>query len=286
MHENILHEIWNFLKIKYDIQKVISEEEYSDSYNFFGFSNQNWQILDDLILNIRTDFNVAKFLTNKPYGQLDHFIELTKSNNSDNLRILNIIINTFINFEFKYSPEKSTKLILELNEKLKPFSKKYDEENHIIININDIMIEKTLENTLKVLDNKKYGATKKEYLDALEAFNSGRYQDTLVHSNKALESLLKCICDVRGIYRDKDTVNSLVEILKNHNFFDDFVYLIANINNLTGIFQTGVNSLRNKSAAHGGGLEPHDPDSNLAQLSLNLSISYINFLININEKTI
>lgn len=285
MNKNILHEIWNFLKIKYDIQLILHQEK--KSYNsFHGYSNESWRILDDLILRLRTFFNNAEFLTNKPYGQLDLFISLTHSHNSHCLIISNIIVNTFVDYEVKKFPNKSNILINDLNNLIKQFSKKYDYNQKIIYTINEIQLEKTLENSFIALENKKYGATKKEYLDALESFNDGRYQDTLVHSNKALESLLKCICDDRGIYRDKDTVNALVEILKNNNFFDDFVYLIANINNLAGLFQTGVNSLRNKSAAHGGGQAPHDPDYNLAQLSLNLSISYINFLININEKTI
>lgn len=289
---NIVESVWNRIYLEFDFEHVIHIET-SNIFNGYGKYERRKSMIEEIIKIILLEFNQKNlniFSCNSTinssykYSKLNYIMRNYQFNNIESEKILSILVFVAKN---SYLPKEAIQLecfINEINKILHKFNKEYIDDN--IISVESELQSENIKSALRILEDSIYGATKTEYEEALKSYEELRFKNSITECNSSLESLLKCTCNKYGITPKGDTVGKLVESLNDSHYFKDFSYLIENLNHLSGIFKSGVNNIRNKDAAHGGGLTPNDPDQIIAKLALDLTTSYILYFVksNLREK--
>jgi hypothetical protein len=118
-----------------------------------------------------------------------------------------------------------------------------------------------------------------EFLDAHRKYREGERKDAILGAAKAFESTLKSICTERGweFNQNKDTANRLIKIVLDNKLFPE--YLQNQFTHLTGILESGIATIRNKTAGHGQGTTIQEVPEHLVSYALHLTASNIVFLI-------
>ena len=98
------------------------------------------------------------------------------------------------------SPEAADRAIQELNGRFKEHSVGYYYENRKIICVDDEFIHsEVVQPALGILNREEYAVARQEFLQAHEHYRAGRTKEALNECLKSLESVMKSICDRRGI---------------------------------------------------------------------------------------
>jgi hypothetical protein len=118
-----------------------------------------------------------------------------------------------------------------------------------------------------------------EFLDAHRKYREGEHKDAILGAAKAFESVLKAICTARHWTFDphKDAASKLVRIVLDNKLIPE--YLQNQFTHLLGVLDTGISTIRNKSASHGQGATVQDVPEHLVSYALHLTASNIVFLI-------
>ena len=175
--------------------------------------------------------------------------------------------------------------ISELNERFKEHSVGYQFESNKIIRVDSEFIHaEVVKPTLMVLRGEFFKGANEEFLMAHEHYRHGRHKECLVYCLKAFESTMKAICKIRGWpTQPGNTASNLITICLKNGLLP--TYLESQFNSLRSLLETGIPTIRNKSAAHGQGVDIVEVPEYLARYALNLTATNILFLAEANEST-
>ncbi|KNF08520.1 abortive infection protein [Gottschalkia purinilytica] len=141
--------------------------------------------------------------------------------------------------------------------------------------------EEIIKPCLKLIYDESFKGVEDEFFKAHEHFINGDYKDSITSANKAFESTLKTLCDLKryDYNKDKDTVYTLLNILSDNGFVP--TYLKRHFSTLLKTLSSGLPTLRNKRGGHGQGSEKIIVPEYYAKYAINLAATNISFLINI-----
>ncbi len=189
---------------------------------------------------------------------------------NSNERIMNEV-NTNIN-----------KCIDELNYRFKQHNLGYEFVNGEIIRIdNKLLHQEVIKPALRLLYEEGFDGAEDEFRKAFEYRRKGDNRNAILEAGKSFESTIKTICDRKKYTynKAKDTIKSLIYILKNNNFYPS--YMSPHIANLMVTLETGLPVMRNKNAGHGQGSTIAPIPDEFAEYALNLAATNIVMLIGI-----
>lgn len=191
--------------------------------------------------------------------------------------------------EYSFRHDTTTKMtpddaIEELNARFFEHDLGYQFESRSIIRVDTQFIHaETVKPALQLLTRKEYEGANEEFLNAHKNYRRGRYKECLADSNKALESVLKSICEQRGwTYQESDTAKRLLDICFDNRLIPPF--LQSEFTALRSSIQSGVPTTRNRLGGHGQGAEPKAVPAYLAKYILGLSASSIVLLVDANDE--
>ena len=136
---------------------------------------------------------------------------------------------------------------------------------------NQIAYTQALVPALELLQRTYFRSANNEFLEALEHYRKGEYEDCLTKCGSTFESVLKVLCDRKGWpYRQNDTASTLVKTFLNYtsleNYFEPLLMILP--------------TLRNKlSSAHGAGTTTNNVPQHRAQYAINCTASAILLLV-------
>lgn len=174
------------------------------------------------------------------------------------------------------TPDES---IEELNERFKEHGVGYVFEAGEIIRVDSTYAHSEIvKPTISLLQSRTFEGANEEYLKAHEHYRHGRNKECLTDCLKALESVLKTICKLKGwSYQETDTSSKLIQICFTNELVPS--YTQNQYTSLQNLLVSGIPTLRNKVGAHGQGQVPQMVDDELARYGLNLTGTNIILLI-------
>ncbi|WP_335903646.1 STM4504/CBY_0614 family protein [Shewanella algae] len=190
--------------------------------------------------------------------------------------------SNWIDFETHDNPsENPDDALAEINERMKRDGFGYEFTNGILVRIDDQYIHsEVVKPALLILQD--FDGARGEFLSAHEHYKHGAYEECILDCCKSFESLMKTICHDRGWITNKEmgTLPASKLIIKcvENKLIPDYMQ-----NQFTGfkqLLESGVPSIRNKSAGHGVGKETRDIPQGLVSYALHLTATNLVFLGN------
>ncbi len=239
-----------------------------------------------------------EFYGDDAIDELKEFIKSSK-NTSELLDIIDIFTqNIYSEIEQRKSSEDSYSInrikeieqeIDNLNTRFLESNLGYQVQNGQLIKINSQHIHREIiQPALQLIYDENFNGSDEEFRKAFKHFRGGDYKEAINEASKALESVLKTICErMNWQSKEGDTANKLIEIVKNKRLFPN--ELESYYNSLTQILSSGTPTIRNKNSGHGQGSHSKEVPQHLASFAINQAASSIIFLIqsykNINNPT-
>lgn len=173
--------------------------------------------------------------------------------------------------------------IAELNARMMEAGFGYQFENSHIIQMSDEFNHKeVILPALNLLAEPRFATAQKEFLEAHSAFRARDYEKTLIECAKALEGVLKILAKKRKWgTKETDTASTLIAAAFSNNFVPP--YMQSQFTALRSLLESGVPTLRNKSAAHTAAPTPRQVPAPLAQFQLNQTAAVIRFLVDLDK---
>lgn len=132
--------------------------------------------------------------------------------------------------------------------------------------------------TLTLLHGAGYEGAQAEFLKAHEHYRNGNAKEALIECLKALESVMKAICDKRKWkYQSNATCNSLIEVCISNGLIPDF--WTQQFTSLRSTLESGVAPARNKLGGHGQGATVVSVPMHIASYVLHMTAAAIVFLV-------
>lgn len=131
-----------------------------------------------------------------------------------------------------------------------------------------------------LLQGANFKGASDEFLNAQEHYKNGRFKESAVDALKAFESTMKSICDARQWHYDpaRATAKDLIKVIFDENLIE--LYLQNQFTSLKSVLESGVPTVRNKTAGHGQGTNVVNVPQHLAAYVLHLAAANIVFLVN------
>lgn len=165
-----------------------------------------------------------------------------------------------------------------LNARLREGNVGFQYENGVIIKVSHQLIHaEVVKPVLEFLSDRQFAGANEEFLQAHRHYRSGEYKACLVECLKSFESTMKIICKHNNWPLQGDTAAKLIATLFANNFIPP--YLQAQFNSLKAMLESGVPTIRNKTAGHGQGDQEQIVPDHLAAYVLHQTASAILFLI-------
>lgn len=131
---------------------------------------------------------------------------------------------------------------------------------------------------LALLQGARYKGAQEEFLNAHAHYRAGRHKEAVNECLKALESVMKAICDKQGwATPSRATASNLIKTLFDNHLIPS--YLEAHYNSLRTTLEAGVPTIRNTNGAHGQGAVPISIPDHLVAYTLHMAASSIVFLV-------
>lgn len=175
--------------------------------------------------------------------------------------------------------ERVRKSIEELNARFKEHGVGYQFVDGQIIRIDsELLHTEVVKPALMLLHAPHYAGAQEEFLKAHEHYRAGNAKEALNECLKALESVMKSICDKRGWAFDKSraTASVLIKVCVDNGLIPPF--WDAHYNALKSLLENGVPTGRNKLGGHGQGTTPTEVPPHIVAYMLHMTASAIVFL--------
>lgn len=204
----------------------------------------------------------------------------------NNQNDINFYLDLIELFLVKYNGNKQT-ILKSINKILLLDSLGYqiDEIKNQIIRIDSSHIyQDIIKPTLLLLNNDKFKNIDDEYRKAFEELKNGNYETVLNEANKAFESTMKIICDLKG-YRQpkKHSATTLIAHLRQNDFITNFQD--EKFNGLAKTLES-ISITRNNQAGHGQGSQTRNLSVIFAEYALRVTASNILLLLGIYNESI
>jgi hypothetical protein len=281
------------IKIEYIWNDALGIEH---AYSYFDSNNapNHWKSIRDDYCRIKGLERLGDRFTEK-----ENFKQYIENENSNIKDVLN-----FIEFTFQYMERvwkdwhpplqddrvfrtcefpNPTDLVEKLNNSFKEHSLGYQYLNGEIIRIaDDYSHTEMTQPAMKLLIDHKFKGAAEEFTNAHKHFKEGRLKESITDCNKAFESTMKSICNLRKwTCKDNATAKTLIEVLITNKLLSKEQESVFNA--LKSLLESGVPTIRNKHGAHGQGIDVQTVNPSVAQYALNMTASNIIFLIQCNE---
>jgi len=173
----------------------------------------------------------------------------------------------------------ATDAIEELNARFREHGIGYQFESGDIIRVDSQVVhEEVVKPTLHLLKARRFAGANDEFLKAHEHYRHARHGEAVNECLKALESVLKVICQTQNWpYKETDTAKALLDIVFAHHLVPAF--LQSEFAGLRSVLESGVPTTRSRTSAHGAGSQPRSVPPHIASYALHLTASSILFLV-------
>lgn len=127
---------------------------------------------------------------------------------------------------------------------------------------------------LQLLSEKRFAGANSEFRQAHTEFRAGEYEDCIHDCCNAFESVLKVILNEKGwVYQPTDTAKKLLNVAFANNLIPS--HMQNSFAGLRTILESGVPTIRNKSAGHGTGASPRNIPDYIAAFQLHQTAAAI-----------
>ena len=176
------------------------------------------------------------------------------------------------------APEIADRSIEELNDRFREHGIGYKYENGKIIRVDSEFIHsEVVKPALKILSQEQYAGAQQEFLLAHEYYRVGKGKEALNECLKALESVIKSICDMREWNYDKrSSAKKLISICFENEIIPAFWQ--EQFEALQRLLESSVPPARNKLSAHGQGKVSPPVPTHLVGYVLHMTASAVVFL--------
>lgn len=169
--------------------------------------------------------------------------------------------------------------IKELNTRFKENSIGYQFENGQLVRIDSQYIhQEAVKPAISLLGNNNFTGAQDEFLKAHEHYRNGMFKESITEALKSFESTMKTICiRLNWEMNTGQTASKLIETLVKNEFIP--TYIMAHMNGLRSVLESGLPSLRNRTSGHGQGEIPISLPEHYVSFALHLTASNIVFLV-------
>jgi hypothetical protein len=169
--------------------------------------------------------------------------------------------------------------IVELNQRFLQHGVGYQFENRRIIRADSQYVHaEIVKEALRLLCEPGFADANDEFMTAHRHLREGKLRDCNTAALRAMETVLKVICDARGWTHQKgDTVERVLAIVCGKGLFPD--YLGGYFTNLIGAMKTGVPKIRDRQGGHGAAPGDEPVPDHIAAFALHLTAANIVMLV-------
>lgn len=192
-----------------------------------------------------------------------------------------LIENLVSKHDYRYdnNSEASAKgAIAEINARMKAAGLGYEYDGEIIRVDTELVHAEAVKPALELLREKRYAGPEQEFRAAYEHYRKGKNKEAVTEAAKAFESTMKVILAKRGwTHNATDPALKLIAALYEHKLIPDYWQ-----NTLTGLrtlLESAIPTPRNKSSAHGQGVDLTTVPDHIAGYVLHMTASTIVFLV-------
>ena len=186
------------------------------------------------------------------------------------------------NFDYLYRQNNLTiadEAINELNIRMREHAVGYQFEGGEIIRVDSQLLHsEVVKPALQFLQAEEYAGAQEEFLSAHEHYRHGNTKEALADSLKALESIMKAICNKRKwAFPPNATANPLIEVCIKNGLIPEF--WAKHFSGIRSTLEGGVPTVRNKLGGHGQGTEIVEVPMHIVSYVLHMTASTIVFLV-------
>jgi hypothetical protein len=237
----------------YNLVCNILREEYG-VFHLCGKSKEYWSGLEELANFFLVEKNIARCLDT---------VELT-------MRIVN---RGKRDSSMPYEEAEKT-----LNIRLREAAVGFQYEGGSVIRTDHQLVHADIvKPAISYLSDPEFKGANDEFMSAHRNYRSGDYKACLVDSLKSFESTMKIVCRLRNWTPEGDTASKLISTILANNLIPS--YLQTQFNALKSVLESGIPTVRNKTAGHGQGEQIQQVPDYLAAYVLHQTASAILFLV-------
>jgi hypothetical protein len=235
--------------------------------------NDVWTEIRDLL---RKEFAVFSLYQNgvNPQHEIEEFF--LQASDAEALSTLEAFFR-IISKRFGASRIKSA--VAEVNERVKKHAVGFEFDGATVIRVDSQYLHvEAVRPALLLLSQKGFEGANAEFLSAHEHYREGRHEEAMVDALKAFESAIKCIAKIRSIPIDPNaTATPLIAAMVANKVLP--ASLESHLTGLRTALESGLPTLRNKTAGHGSGPEVREVPRHVAAHCLHLAAANIIFLV-------
>jgi Domain of unknown function (DUF7014)/AbiJ N-terminal domain 4 len=262
-------------------------DQYANAHRNASVSNAYKFIVETLC----REYGIFTLTRENDYGNRNYFSELAnfllqekdpeKTLDAIELsfRIINGITRNFDYLLRQNASKYADNAIKELNARFQEHGVGFQFIDSKIIRIDSELIHsEVVKPALILLHGKEYAGAHSEFLKAHEHYRHNNTKEALNECLKALESIMKTICDKRKWqYQPNTTCSILIQICIDNGLIDTF--WTAHFSALRSTLESGVPTARNKLGGHGQGSAIVDVPMHIASYVLHMTAACIVFLV-------
>jgi hypothetical protein len=221
---------------------------------------------------------VLKYL--KEVDEVDKFLDVVEIC----FRLISLVISRDSSYQAgHHATINAFDAVAELNDRFQQNSVGYQFVDNIIIRIsNQLLHNEIVLPAVQLINNEIFANANEEYIKAHKHFKDGLNKECLNECLKALESTLKIIFTQKEwVFHQNSTLTELISIAYTNGLIPQHIQ--AHLGSVRAVLTSGVNSIRNKVGGHGQGPVPSNADDETTRFTLNLSGSYIIYLIELSQ---
>jgi len=248
-------------------------------------ANEVWEEIADVMRReVKSFFYFGhkEELCEYPYGHCMSY--LRKSNDLNGvLSLIEISAHTMENLQsapdFRGATEDPAEGVVELNQRFLRAGVGYQFENGQIVRVDSQYVHaEVVKEALRLLSEPGFEEANSEFMKAHRHLREGSLRDCNTAALRAMENVLKVICDARGwTYERGDTVERLLAIVRREGLFPD--YLGGYFDNLIGAMKAGVPKVRDRQGGHGAAPGDDPVPDHIAAFALHLTAANIVMLV-------
>jgi AbiJ N-terminal domain 4 len=139
---------------------------------------------------------------------------------------------------------------------------------------------------LTLLGDRRFAGAQEEFRSAHAHYRAGEYEDAIHDANRAFESTMKAICDIKGEgweYQKGARASDLIKIVRRNGLLAE--YLGQSFDQLISTLQSGLPRVRNEAGGHGQGAVPRRTPGYVAGYALHLVAAKVVLLVEALKET-
>lgn len=264
-----------------------SHAEYFDRY-FNGHENVQ-KAYGTIVTTLRKEFgtfNLSNSRSNDDNMQKELFDFILMEDDVDKVLsavelICRILENMVVKYDYRYdnrAEEHAKGAIAEINARIKAAGLGYEYDGEIIRIDAELVHTEAVKPALELLRERRYAGPDQEFRAAYEHYRKGKNKEAITEAAKAFESTMKVILAKRGWpHNTTDPANKLIAALYENKLIPD--YWQNAMTGLRTLLESAIPTPRNKSSAHGQGVDMTTVPDHIVSYVLHMTAATIVFLV-------